>query len=161
MKYSNLLRWWVFVKCEPKSSQLKEPDLNYFSLYALNLFNTRVSQFELNYWNKLTFPQHSNILRCTCSYSSSVMIIRFFVTGYYSHLFLFFHLFYFMFCFVSVQFSSIQFIWFDFDSMFLTRIINWTEHILFSIKISWLVILISVHFLILLVYSYIYSLNIR
>ncbi len=28
MKYSNLLRlvnWWVFVKCEPKSSQLKEP----------------------------------------------------------------------------------------------------------------------------------------
>ncbi len=27
-------------------------DLNYFSLCALNLFNTRVSQFELNYWNK-------------------------------------------------------------------------------------------------------------
>ncbi len=27
LKYSNLLRvnWWVFVKCEPKSSQLKEP----------------------------------------------------------------------------------------------------------------------------------------
>ncbi len=27
MKYSNLLivNWWVFVKCEPKSSQLKEP----------------------------------------------------------------------------------------------------------------------------------------
>ncbi len=27
MKYSNLLRvnWWIFVKCEPKSSQLKEP----------------------------------------------------------------------------------------------------------------------------------------
>ncbi len=27
MKYSNLLRvnWWVFVKCEQKSSQLKEP----------------------------------------------------------------------------------------------------------------------------------------
>ncbi len=39
-----------FVKCEPKSSQLKEPqDLNYFSLCALNLFNTQVSQFELNY----------------------------------------------------------------------------------------------------------------
>ncbi len=35
-------------------------DLNYFSLCALNLFNTRVSQFELNYWNKWTFPQHSN-----------------------------------------------------------------------------------------------------
>ncbi len=41
-------------------------DLNYFSLCALNLFNTRVSQFEMNYWNKLTFPQHSNLLRCTC-----------------------------------------------------------------------------------------------
>ncbi len=27
-------------------------DLNYFSLSAFNLFNTRVSQFELNYWNK-------------------------------------------------------------------------------------------------------------
>ncbi len=36
--------------CEPKSSQLKETkDLNYFSLCALNLFNIRVSQFELNY----------------------------------------------------------------------------------------------------------------
>ncbi len=41
-------------------------DLNYFSLCALNLFNTRVSQFELNYWNKLTFPRHSNLLRCSC-----------------------------------------------------------------------------------------------
>ncbi len=41
-------------------------DLNYFSLCALNLFNTRVSQFELNYWNKLTFTWHSNLLRCTC-----------------------------------------------------------------------------------------------
>ncbi len=42
-------------------------DLNYFSLCALNLFNTRVSQFELNYWNKWTFPWHSNLLRCTCT----------------------------------------------------------------------------------------------
>ncbi len=70
MKYSTLLRvnWWFFVKCEPKSSQLKEPKTwNYFSLCALNLFNTRVSQFELNYWNKSTFPRHSNLLRCTCS----------------------------------------------------------------------------------------------
>ncbi len=41
-------------------------DLNYFSLCALNLFNTRVSQFELNYWNKWTFPRRSNLLRCTC-----------------------------------------------------------------------------------------------
>ncbi len=45
-------------------------DLNYFSLCALNLFNTRVSQFELNYWNKLTFPRHSNLLRCTCMYDN-------------------------------------------------------------------------------------------
>ncbi len=39
--------------------------LNYFSLCSLNVFNTRVSQFELNYWNKWTFPRHSNLLRCT------------------------------------------------------------------------------------------------
>ncbi len=51
MEYSNLLR---------------TKDLKYFSLCALNLFNTRVSQFELNYWNKLTLPRHSNLLRCTC-----------------------------------------------------------------------------------------------
>ncbi len=31
-----------------------------------NEFNTRVSQFELNYWNKWNFPQHSNLLRYTC-----------------------------------------------------------------------------------------------
>ncbi len=30
-------------------------DLNYFSLCALNFINTRVSQFELNYWNKWLF----------------------------------------------------------------------------------------------------------
>ncbi len=41
-------------------------DLNYFSLCALHLFNTRVSQFEFNYWNKLTFPRHFNLLRSTC-----------------------------------------------------------------------------------------------
>ncbi len=40
-------------------------DFNYFSLCALNLFNTQVSQFELNYWNKWTFPRHSNLLRST------------------------------------------------------------------------------------------------
>ncbi len=44
-------------------------DLNYFSLCALNLFNTRVSQFVLDYWNKLTFPQHSNLLRCTSKWA--------------------------------------------------------------------------------------------
>ncbi len=43
-------------------------DLNYFSLCALNLFNTRVSQLELNYWNKWTVSRHSNLLRCTCIY---------------------------------------------------------------------------------------------
>ncbi len=48
-------------------------DLNYFSLCALNLFNTRVSQFELNYWNKWTFPRHSNLLRCTCKCFSEVI----------------------------------------------------------------------------------------
>ncbi len=42
-------------------------DLNYFSLCAFNLFNTRVAQFDLNYWNKWTFPRHSNLLRCTCN----------------------------------------------------------------------------------------------
>ncbi len=36
-------------------------DLNYSSLCALNGFNTRVAQFELNYWNKWTFPWHSNL----------------------------------------------------------------------------------------------------
>ncbi len=44
----------------------RNKDLNYFRLCALNWFNTRVSQFELNYWNKWTFPQHSNLFRCTC-----------------------------------------------------------------------------------------------
>ncbi len=43
-------------------------DLNYFSLCAFNLCNTRVSQFELNYWNKLTFPRHTNLLICTCTH---------------------------------------------------------------------------------------------
>ncbi len=49
-------------------------DLNYFSLCALNLFNTQVSQFELSYWNKLTCPQHSNLLRCTCHVLTAVLI---------------------------------------------------------------------------------------
>ncbi len=47
--------------------------LNYFRLCALNLFNTRVSQFELNYWNKWTFPWHSNLLRCTCMFFFGVI----------------------------------------------------------------------------------------
>ncbi len=49
-------------------------DLNYSSLCALNLFNKWVLQFELNYWNKLTFPWHSNLLRCTCIYISAVKV---------------------------------------------------------------------------------------
>ncbi len=28
-------------------------DLNYFSPWEVHLFNTQVSQFELNYWNEL------------------------------------------------------------------------------------------------------------
>ncbi len=60
--------------CDPKSSQLKRTkDLIYFSLCALNLFNTRVSQFELNYWNKWTFPWHSNLLRCPCTFMRCVI----------------------------------------------------------------------------------------
>ncbi len=35
------------------------------SLLSCSSPHYRVSQFELNYWNKLTFPQHSNLLRCT------------------------------------------------------------------------------------------------
>ncbi len=55
-------------------------DLNYFSLCAFNLFNTRVSQFELNYWNKWTFPPHSNLLR-----NKAVRLVFFFVVqGYIS-----------------------------------------------------------------------------
>ncbi len=54
-------------------------DLNYFSLCALNWFNTQVSQFELNYWNKWTFPQNSKLLRCICLYNYrwlSIYIVR-------------------------------------------------------------------------------------
>ncbi len=50
-------------------------DLNYFSLCALKLFNTRVSKFELNYWNKWTFPRHSNLLRCICMCSMQSFFI--------------------------------------------------------------------------------------
>ncbi len=50
-------------------------DLNYFSLCALNLFNTWISQFELNYWNKWTLPRHSNLLRCTCITIQFICII--------------------------------------------------------------------------------------
>ncbi len=53
--------------------------LNYFSLCALNLFNTQV---ELNHnlswitWNKWTFPQHSNLLRCTCIWRSESSFLK-------------------------------------------------------------------------------------
>ncbi len=56
-------------------------DLNFFSLCALHLFNTQISQFELNYWNKGTFPRHSNLLRCT----SSLWIQKCFQTVYSLH----------------------------------------------------------------------------
>ncbi len=53
-------------------------DLNCFCLCAWNLFNTRVSQFESNYWNKWTFPRHSNLLRCTCiNIHSAIFIVCF------------------------------------------------------------------------------------
>ncbi len=40
----------------------RSKDLNHFSLCALNLFNTRVSQFELNYWNYWDAPVVSGSL---------------------------------------------------------------------------------------------------
>ncbi len=40
----------------------RNKDLNNFILCAFYLFNTQVSQFVLNYWNKWTFPRHSNLL---------------------------------------------------------------------------------------------------
>ncbi len=57
MKYYNLLSELVgFCQMWAKIITIKRTkDLNYFSLCALNLFNTGVSQFELNYWNKWTF----------------------------------------------------------------------------------------------------------
>ncbi len=64
MKYSNLMR----------KSQLKEPDLNSVHTDWSILCNIRVSQFELNYWNKWTFPRYSNLLRCTCMWFTSVQI---------------------------------------------------------------------------------------
>ncbi len=68
MKYSNLLRLWIgvfFVKCVKIITIKRTKDLKYFSLCAFNLFNTQVSQFEFNYWNKWTFPWHSYLLRST------------------------------------------------------------------------------------------------
>ncbi len=56
-------------------------DLNYLCLCAFNVFNTKVSQFELNYWNKWTFPQHSNLLRCTCIYIYIYIYRDFFFIG--------------------------------------------------------------------------------
>ncbi len=53
---------------------IRTKDLNYFSLCAFNLFNTRVSQFELKYWNKLTFPRHSNLLIYTCTICHSFQL---------------------------------------------------------------------------------------
>ncbi len=78
MKYSNLLRlselvafclmWATIITIK------RTKDLNYFSLCALCLFNIRVSQFVLNYWNKWTFPRHSNLLRCTCICSTQSVV---------------------------------------------------------------------------------------
>ncbi len=68
------MNWWVFVKCEPKSITIKRTKyLNYFSLCALNLFNTRVSQFELNYWNKWTF----HLCTCPLIYLTHILCLHF------------------------------------------------------------------------------------
>ncbi len=56
MKYLICWDWWVLLNVSLIITIKRTKDLNYFSLCALNLFNTRVSQFELNYWNKWTFP---------------------------------------------------------------------------------------------------------
>ncbi len=68
MKYSNLLIGGFLLNVIQIITIKITKDLNYFSLWALNLFHTQVSQFELNYWNKWTFPRHSNLLKCTCIY---------------------------------------------------------------------------------------------
>ncbi len=47
MKYSNLLRLAGGFLLNVNQKRTK--DLNYFNLCAFNLFNTRVSQYELNY----------------------------------------------------------------------------------------------------------------
>ncbi len=39
------MNWWVFVKYEPKSSQSRTKDLNYFSLCVLDLIH------EFHNWN--------------------------------------------------------------------------------------------------------------
>ncbi len=43
--------------------------------WAQVLVYTQVSQFELNYWNKWTFPRHSNLLRCTCITLMTMIIL--------------------------------------------------------------------------------------
>ena len=48
----------------------RKKHLKYFTLYVMNLYNIWVSLFELNYWNKLTFPWYSNVFRCTCMCST-------------------------------------------------------------------------------------------
>ncbi len=53
--------WCVFFNVAKIITIKITKDLNYFSLCAFNLFNTRVSQFELNYWNKWTFPRLFNL----------------------------------------------------------------------------------------------------
>ncbi len=63
--------WWIEIITIKRTK-----DLNYFSLCALNLFNTRVSQFKLIYWNKWTFPQHSNLLRFTCIFNLFLNMLK-------------------------------------------------------------------------------------
>ncbi len=57
---------WPWCWCAWLPSKLTRPEPHRELWGIVNIINTRVSQFELNYWNKWTFPRHSNLLRCTC-----------------------------------------------------------------------------------------------
>jgi len=48
LEFVEIVNWWDFVKAKIITIKITK-DLNYFSLCAFNLFNIRVSQFELNY----------------------------------------------------------------------------------------------------------------
>ncbi len=55
----------------------------------MNLFHTGVSQFELIYWNKLTFPRHSNLLRCTCVYVCVCVCICIYIYIYIYYIYIY------------------------------------------------------------------------
>ncbi len=61
--------------CDPNPNHhiKRTKDLNYFSRVHWIYLIQWVSQFELNYWNNWTFPWHSNLLRCTCTFMRCVI----------------------------------------------------------------------------------------